>query len=356
MRQVLDDRLELAVAEHRGVQQHEPAAGARLAVGDPRPVTVVEEPQPHGDGSSQALACAQRRPAPRRAARGIGIEQPPGDARRRGRRARRRRRASAPRPCASRRRGSPSATAACRVAAGGRGAQALGGALQPDAEVLQVGGRVGVAHAARQPCAVAEGDAPRRPRQRRDELPRARRCSSRAARAGRSRRRRAGRRAHRPWQRVASRQPTRATYAAAMARSPYDRQILRLAVPALGALAAEPAYLLADTAIVGHLGTKELAALALAATVLSVARRAVQLPRLRDDRAGRAAARRRPGRARRRARGAGAVAGARDRDRRRADLRRRGRADHGAARRRLGRPPTSPRATCGSRRPAFPAR
>lgn len=55
-----------------------------------------------------------------------------------------------------------------------------------------------------------------------------------------------------------------------MARSPHDRQILRLALPALGALAAEPAYLLADTAIVGHLGTRELAALALAATVLSV--------------------------------------------------------------------------------------
>jgi putative MATE family efflux protein len=52
-------------------------------------------------------------------------------------------------------------------------------------------------------------------------------------------------------------------------RSGYDREILRLAVPALGALAAEPLYLLADTAIVGHLGTPQLAALALAATVLS---------------------------------------------------------------------------------------
>jgi putative MATE family efflux protein len=52
-------------------------------------------------------------------------------------------------------------------------------------------------------------------------------------------------------------------------RSAYDREILRLAVPALGALAAEPLYLLADTAIVGHLGTPQLAALALAATVLS---------------------------------------------------------------------------------------
>jgi putative MATE family efflux protein len=52
-------------------------------------------------------------------------------------------------------------------------------------------------------------------------------------------------------------------------RSAYDGEILRLALPALGALAAEPLYLLADTAIVGHLGTPQLAALALAATVLS---------------------------------------------------------------------------------------
>lgn len=53
-----------------------------------------------------------------------------------------------------------------------------------------------------------------------------------------------------------------------MRRSPHDREILRLALPALGALAAEPLYLLVDTAIVGHLGTRELAALALAASVL----------------------------------------------------------------------------------------
>jgi putative MATE family efflux protein len=52
-------------------------------------------------------------------------------------------------------------------------------------------------------------------------------------------------------------------------RSQYDREILRLAVPALGALAAEPLYLLADTAMVGHLGTDELAALAIAATLLA---------------------------------------------------------------------------------------
>ncbi len=54
-----------------------------------------------------------------------------------------------------------------------------------------------------------------------------------------------------------------------MRSSPHDRQILALALPALGALAAEPLYLLVDTAIVGHLGTPQLAALALAATVLS---------------------------------------------------------------------------------------
>jgi putative MATE family efflux protein len=52
-------------------------------------------------------------------------------------------------------------------------------------------------------------------------------------------------------------------------RSPYDREILKLALPALGALAAEPLYLLADTAMVGHLGTEELAALAIAATLLT---------------------------------------------------------------------------------------
>jgi len=51
-------------------------------------------------------------------------------------------------------------------------------------------------------------------------------------------------------------------------RSPYDRDIARLAVPALGTLVAEPLYVLADTAIVGRIGTDELAGLALASTVL----------------------------------------------------------------------------------------
>jgi putative MATE family efflux protein len=51
-------------------------------------------------------------------------------------------------------------------------------------------------------------------------------------------------------------------------RSPYDKEIFKLALPALGALAAEPLYLLADTAMVGHLGTEELAALAIAGTLI----------------------------------------------------------------------------------------
>jgi putative MATE family efflux protein len=49
----------------------------------------------------------------------------------------------------------------------------------------------------------------------------------------------------------------------------YDREIFRLAVPALGALAAEPLYVLVDTAIVGHLGVAPLAALAIAGTLLT---------------------------------------------------------------------------------------
>src|SRR4029077_18634734 len=45
--------------------------------------------------------------------------------------------------------------------------------------------------------------------------------------------------------------------------------IVRLALPALGALAAEPLYVLADTAIVGHLGRPQIAALGLAGTALA---------------------------------------------------------------------------------------
>lgn len=47
-----------------------------------------------------------------------------------------------------------------------------------------------------------------------------------------------------------------------------DREILRLAVPAFLALVAEPLYLLADAAIIGHLGTTELAGLGIAGAIL----------------------------------------------------------------------------------------
>lgn len=48
-----------------------------------------------------------------------------------------------------------------------------------------------------------------------------------------------------------------------------DREILRLAVPAFLALVSEPTFLLADSAIVGHLGTPELAGLGIAGALLS---------------------------------------------------------------------------------------
>src|ERR687886_774620 len=47
------------------------------------------------------------------------------------------------------------------------------------------------------------------------------------------------------------------------------RAILDLAVPALGALVAEPLFLLADSAIVGRLGTVPLAALGIAGGLLT---------------------------------------------------------------------------------------
>lgn len=48
-----------------------------------------------------------------------------------------------------------------------------------------------------------------------------------------------------------------------------DRSILGLAVPALGALVAEPLLVLVDSAMVGHLGATSLAGLSLASTVLT---------------------------------------------------------------------------------------
>ncbi|GLZ14821.1 MATE family efflux transporter [Actinomadura sp. NBRC 104425] len=61
-----------------------------------------------------------------------------------------------------------------------------------------------------------------------------------------------------------------------MARSPlralanaHDREILRLALPAFGALIAEPLFLLSDSAIVGHLGTAQLGGLGVAGQALA---------------------------------------------------------------------------------------
>lgn len=51
-------------------------------------------------------------------------------------------------------------------------------------------------------------------------------------------------------------------------RHPHDAEILRLALPAFGALVAEPLFLLTDSAIVGHLGTVSLGALGVAGQIL----------------------------------------------------------------------------------------
>ncbi|MEU8613667.1 MATE family efflux transporter, partial [Actinoplanes sp. NPDC048791] len=50
-----------------------------------------------------------------------------------------------------------------------------------------------------------------------------------------------------------------------------NRRIAALALPALVVLAAEPLYVLVDTAVVGHLGRIPLAAVAVGGTVMSVA-------------------------------------------------------------------------------------
>lgn len=51
-------------------------------------------------------------------------------------------------------------------------------------------------------------------------------------------------------------------------RGTLNRDILRLAVPALGALVAEPLFLIVDSALVGHLGVAPLAGLGIASAVL----------------------------------------------------------------------------------------
>ncbi|MEU1512434.1 MATE family efflux transporter [Streptomyces sp. NPDC005811] len=54
-------------------------------------------------------------------------------------------------------------------------------------------------------------------------------------------------------------------------RRQHDREIVTLAVPAFGALVAEPLFVLADSAIVGHLGTAQLAGLGIASALLTTA-------------------------------------------------------------------------------------
>ncbi|MFE0443581.1 MATE family efflux transporter [Streptomyces fungicidicus] len=55
------------------------------------------------------------------------------------------------------------------------------------------------------------------------------------------------------------------------ARRQHDREIVMLAVPAFGALVAEPLFVMADSAIVGHLGTAQLAGLGVASALLMTA-------------------------------------------------------------------------------------
>ncbi|MET9478806.1 MATE family efflux transporter [Streptomyces sp. NPDC006638] len=64
---------------------------------------------------------------------------------------------------------------------------------------------------------------------------------------------------------------TQAPQAAKATRRRHDREILALAVPAFGALVAEPLFVMVDSAIVGHLGTRQLAGLAIAAALLTTA-------------------------------------------------------------------------------------
>jgi putative MATE family efflux protein len=64
---------------------------------------------------------------------------------------------------------------------------------------------------------------------------------------------------------------TQASVTGRTGRRRHDREIIALALPAFGALVAEPLFILADSAIVGHLGTAQLAGLAVASTLLTTA-------------------------------------------------------------------------------------
>ncbi|MFF8968755.1 MATE family efflux transporter [Streptomyces sp. NPDC014995] len=54
-------------------------------------------------------------------------------------------------------------------------------------------------------------------------------------------------------------------------RRRHDREIVALAVPAFGALVAEPLFVMVDSAIIGHLGTAQLAGLGVASALLMTA-------------------------------------------------------------------------------------
>ncbi|MEU9285784.1 MATE family efflux transporter [Streptomyces sp. NPDC048275] len=64
---------------------------------------------------------------------------------------------------------------------------------------------------------------------------------------------------------------TQAPAAPRAARRRHDREIVALAVPAFGALVAEPLFVIVDSAIVGHLGTAQLAGLGVASALLMTA-------------------------------------------------------------------------------------
>jgi putative MATE family efflux protein len=57
----------------------------------------------------------------------------------------------------------------------------------------------------------------------------------------------------------------------ASARRRHDREIVALALPAFGALVAEPLFVMVDSAVVGHLGTAQLAGLGVSAALLTTA-------------------------------------------------------------------------------------
>ncbi|MFF4487378.1 MATE family efflux transporter [Streptomyces sp. NPDC001544] len=64
---------------------------------------------------------------------------------------------------------------------------------------------------------------------------------------------------------------TQASAVSSVDRRRHDREIIALALPAFGALVAEPLFVMADSAIVGHLGTAQLAGLGVASALLTTA-------------------------------------------------------------------------------------